>query len=41
MRYRPTLSEFLHHWNPSSDDPLTLVLFGAYVTAIAITALIA
>lgn len=41
MRYRPTLQEFWLYWNPSSDDPLTLFLFGAYVTAIAMTALIA
>lgn len=34
MRYRPTFAEFIRYWEPSSDDSLTLVLFGMYVCAL-------
>lgn len=39
-RYKPTLSEFIRYWEPSSDDSLTLVLFGAYVATLTIASII-
>lgn len=35
MRYRPTFAEFVRYWEPSADDPMTLVLFGAYAALMA------
>lgn len=39
-KYRPTLAEFARYWEPSGDDPLTLLLTGAYLATFSILSVV-